>query len=220
MCRSAREGGGTLCVWGCAYALRLLPATALPLYPAANPCTADGSLLAAGVAALFVRRGVHLERLLCGGGQEGGQRAGTESVLLLAGLGAAAAVVAAELPATAAHMAALRDSLQQQLLAGLPPGTARINGPSDAARRLPNTLSIGIAGIQASALLAELSQQLAASAGAACHSGGGSVSAVLRAMQVPLPHALGTLRLSVGRHTAQADVDAAAALILGYVRRQ
>ena len=207
-------------MWGCAYALRLLPATALPLYPAANPCTADGSLLAAGVAALFVRRGVHLERLLCGGGQEGGQRAGTESVLLLAGLGAAAAVVAAELPATAAHMAALRDSLQQQLLAGLPPGTARINGPSDAARRLPNTLSIGIAGIQASALLAELSQQLAASAGAACHSGGGSVSAVLRAMQVPLPHALGTLRLSVGRHTAQADVDAAAALILGYVRRQ
>lgn len=173
-----------------------------------------------GVAALYIRRGVQLERLLCGGGQEGGRRAGTESVLQLAGLGAAAAVVTRELSDTSAHMAALRDSLQRQLLEGLPPGVARINGPSSDASRLPNTLSIGIAGIQASALLAELSEQLAASAGAACHSGGGhGISAVLRAMGVPTEHALGTLRLSTGRHSTQADVDAAVALILDYVRR-
>lgn len=170
-----------------------------------------------GVAALYVRRGVVLERFLSGGGQESGRRAGTESVVLLAGLGAAAAVVSAELPAAAAHMACLRDSLQQQLLAGLPPGAARINGPANNAARLPNTLSIGIAGIQASALLAQLSELLAASAGAACHSGGGhGISAVLQAMGVPTQHALGTLRLSVGRHSTQAEVDAAARLIIDY----
>lgn len=173
-----------------------------------------------GVAALYIRRGVQIERLLCGGGQEFGRRAGTESVLLLAGLGAAAAIVSRELPATAAHMAALRDSLQQQLLAGLPAGVARVNGPAEPAARLPNTLSIGILGIQASSLLAELSERLAASAGAACHSSGSAVSSVLRAMGVPTTHAVGTLRLSVGRHTTQADVDAAVQMILEYVRRQ
>lgn len=173
-----------------------------------------------GVAALFIRRGVSIERLLCGGGQEGGRRAGTENVLLLAGLGKAAELVSRELPATSAHMRTLRDSLQSQLLAGLPPGAARINGPAKDGQRLPNTLSIGIRGIQASALLAELSEQLAASAGAACHSGGQSVSAVLRAMGVPHEHALGTLRLSVGRHSTQQNVDRAARLILDYARRQ
>lgn len=173
-----------------------------------------------GVAALFIRRGVAIERLLCGGGQEGGQRAGTENVLLLAGLGKAAELVSHELPATSVHMCALRDSLRSQLLAGLPAGAARINGPAEDALRLPNTLSIGIKGIQASALLAQLSEQLAASAGAACHSGGQSVSAVLRAMGVPHEHALGTLRLSVGRHSTQQDVDRAAQLILEYARRQ
>lgn len=173
-----------------------------------------------GVAALYIRRGVAIERLLCGGGQEGGRRAGTENVLLLAGFGKAAELVSRELPATSAHMRTLRDSMQSQLLAGLPAGAACINGPSDDALRLPNTLSIGIKGIQASALLAELSEQLAASAGAACHSGGQSVSAVLRAMGVPHEHALGTLRLSVGRHSTQRDVDRAVQLILEYARRR
>jgi cysteine desulfurase len=174
-----------------------------------------------GVAALYVRQGVQLERLLCGGGQESGRRAGTESVVLLAGLGKAAELVTRELPATAAHMVALRDSLQQQLLAGLPPGVARVNGPADDAMRLPNTLSIGIKGISAAALLAELSEQLAASAGAACHSScDHGVSGVLQAMAVPTEHAVGTLRLSVGRHTTQWDVDRASTLILDYVARQ
>lgn len=193
-----------------------------PFLPPSLPLSQVGHKFGApkGVAVLYVRPGLRLERLLCGGGQEGGRRAGTESVLLLAGLGRAAELVSRELPATATHMADLRDSLQCQLLAGLPPGVARINGPADDALRLPNTLSIGIAGIQAAALLAALSDQLAASAGAACHSGDGhGISAVLQAMRVPEAHAVGTLRLSVGRHSTQADVDRAAALVLEYVRQ-
>ena len=145
----------------------------------------------------------------------------------MVGLGAAAALVAAELQPTARHMALLRDRLQARLLGGLPEGAARVNGPPDLdpGARLPNTLSISIPGVQASALLAELADALAASAGAACHSssGGGGppvVSPVLRAMGLPERAAAGTLRLSVGRHTTAEDVDRAAALILDYCSRQ
>lgn len=74
--------------------------------------------------------------------------------------------------------------------------------------------------MKASELLARLSTKLAASAGAACHSGGASVSSVLRAMNVPLDFAVGTLRLSTGRHTTFEDVDKAAELIICEVRRQ
>ena len=68
---------------------------------------------------------------------------------------------------------------------GLGSDFVRINGPSDPENRLPNTLSIGLRGVQASTLLANISDQLAASAGAACHTTShASVSAVLRAMEV------------------------------------
>jgi cysteine desulfurase len=66
----------------------------------------------------------------------------------------------------------------------LPPGVARVNGPPE--QRLPNTLSISIRGLSASAALSQLADKLAASAGAACHSGGKgtALSSVLKAMQV------------------------------------
>merc|ERR1712086_623087 len=82
---------------------------------------------------------------------------------------------------------------------------------------LPNTLSIGIQGMQASKVLEALSESVAASAGAACHSSAPSVSAVLKAMDVPLEFAVGTLRLSVGRHTTAAEVRRAAELISAQV---
>ncbi len=87
-------------------------------------------------------------------------------------------------------------------------------------QRLPNTLSISIKGLNSSRLLATLSDRLAASAGAACHAqdadGGGHavVSSVLSAMGVSQDYAMGTLRLSVGRHSVQEDVDTAVRLIL------
>lgn len=78
-------------------------------------------------------------------------------------------------------------------------------GPADDARRLPNTLSLGVRGVSASVLLADLADDVAASAGAACHTGeaAASISSVLLAMRVPEEYAVGTLRLSVGRHTTR-----------------
>lgn len=77
---------------------------------------------------------------------------------------------------------------------------------------------MSIRGLNASAFLKAVSDRLAASAGAACHSSGGGVSGVLQALGVPHDWAVGTLRLSTGRHTTPDEVDAAAALIIEHAR--
>eukprot|EP00891_Asterochloris_glomerata_P000329 jgi/Astpho2/329/fgenesh1_pm.00010_%23_29_t len=173
-----------------------------------------------GVAALYIRSGVQLGPMFMGGGQESGRRAGTENVLLAAALGVAAGIVSQELESNHQHMQGLRDSLQHQLLQHFGRENLHINGPTGSTQRLPNTLSISIRGLQATQLLEDLSSSLAASAGAACHSGQhASMSHVLEAMQVPLDLALGTLRISVGRHTTQEDVDSAVRLIAEAAQR-
>lgn len=112
------------------------------------------------------RDGVQLDNLLHGGGQEGGRRAGTENVLLAVGLGAAAQLAADELPALALHQRRLRDRLQRALQQAFPPELLRVNGPEEESCRLPNTLSIGIAGLSSGSLLVQLKVR-AALAGAA-----------------------------------------------------
>lgn len=76
-------------------------------------------------------------------------------------------------------MRAMRDGLWDRLQSAFPSGSLRLNGPADPALRLPNTLSVGIRGLNAAALLTALQEELAASAGAACHSGSGGMSSVL-----------------------------------------
>jgi cysteine desulfurase len=191
-----------------------------------------------GVAALYARRGAPLARLLQGGGQERGMRPGTESVLLVVGLGAAAALAREELPAAQAHCAALRDALQEALqreLGGADGSGVRVHAAAAPCGRLPNTLSIAVRGLRASTLLDELRDVVAASAGAACHApedgaaaapaGAAAappprISGVLRAMGVPDDYAVGTLRLSVGRHTTRRDVERAAQAVVAAARRQ
>jgi cysteine desulfurase len=162
-----------------------------------------------GVGALFVRRGTPFARLLGGAGHEGGRRAGTENVAGAVGLGVACELAAREGAARTERLAALRDRLERRLLAAFPDAVVH----AASAPRLPNTLSIALPGVEAWRLLADLADVLAASAGAACHSSGAHVSPVLSAMGVPPELALGTLRLSVGRATTEADVDGAVAAI-------
>jgi cysteine desulfurase len=171
-----------------------------------------------GVAALYIKDGVpetKVSNFLCGGGQENGRRAGTENVLLIVGLGKAAEIAYNELERTKNHMAHLRIELKRLLIEGTDESCVQVNGPVDSQWKLPNTLSISFKGISSSQLLGELSEVLAASAGAACHSSDGPIiSSVLSAMQVPNEYALGTLRLSVGRHTTEEDVKRGADLII------
>eukprot|EP00727_Mastigamoeba_balamuthi_P005284 m51a1_g14754 putative selenide, water dikinase (754) ;mRNA; f:329478-332317 len=170
-----------------------------------------------GIGALYVRSGVRLDRVMHGADQEAGRRAGTENVLLSVGLGQACAVSARDLAANAARMRRTRDRLHESVRAALGDESVRLNGHAEL--RLPNTLSLSFRGVDASALLSEVGERVAASAGAACHSGEARVSSVLRAMRVPTEWAMGTVRLSVGRETTDAQVDAAAAVLVAAVRR-
>jgi len=168
-----------------------------------------------GVGALFVRSGVELPRLLHGAAHESGRRAGTENVLEIVGLGKACEVAARRLETDARRFEVLRERLFEAL-SRKAPGLRR-NSPWE--RCLPNTLSVGFPHVDAGALLAEVGEKVAASAGAACHAAGVDVSAVLAAMKVPVEAAMGTVRFSVGRGTTEAMVDEAARVVGEAVRR-
>jgi cysteine desulfurase len=84
---------------------------------------------------------------------------------------------------------------------------------------LPNTLSVAFPGCVADELLEDLTDELAASAGAACHAGAATVSHVLQAMQVDPDLAAATVRLSVGRFTTEEEVERGAELILEAIQR-
>ncbi|KAL7464444.1 hypothetical protein ACHAXS_004781 [Conticribra weissflogii] len=106
----------------------------------------------------------------------------------------------------------------------------RPNGPTDPKLRLPNTLSVGLRGVQSGALLAKIGNVVACSAGSACHSATSAscpkddvaptYSHVLKCMNVEPEYAIGTLRLSVGPFTTEEDVDIAADIIVEEALRQ
>jgi len=159
-----------------------------------------------GVGALYVRRGLALKQFVHGAGQESGQRAGTENVLEIVGLGKACEIAHRDLARNAAHMREMRDRLEAGLRARV--SGMRVNGHP--VERLPNTLSAGFRGVDAQTLLGALEKSVAASAGAACHSGGVAISHVLEAMRVPLEFARGTLRFSTGRMNTGEQIARAA----------
>ncbi len=110
------------------------------------------------------------------------------------------------------RLAALRDELERLLIEGAAPRTPVVHAKG--AKRLPNTLSISFPGIDANELLSDLSEEVAASAGAACHAETVKPSGVLTAMGVERETALSTIRLSVGRFTTNEEVRAGARRIL------
>ena len=166
-----------------------------------------------GIGALFVRRGVVLEPLVHGAGQEGGRRAGTENMPYIVALGAACRIAREQLPAAGLRMQGLRDRLWMRLQSALGAKVVR-NGDPD--RCLPNTLNVSFLGAIGSELLAAL-PQVAASTGSACHDGRVSISPVLAAMGVEAEVARGAIRFSLGRSSTQDDVDHAAALLAAHI---
>jgi cysteine desulfurase len=169
-----------------------------------------------GIAALYVRAGTALEPVIYGGGQEHGLRSGTENVALIAALGQAADLAARDLAAgAAARLAGLRDRLHDRLAAALP-GPIQLNGSPE--QRLPTTLNLSITGLRGHQLLAA-APGVAASTGAACHSGQHQPSPVLTAMGLDHQRALAAIRLSVGRWTTEADIDSAASQLAAAATR-
>ncbi len=167
-----------------------------------------------GIGALYVRRGVALEKQMHGAGHEGDWRAGTENVIHMAALGRACELIRHNLPDYQRQMAEMRDRLE----AGLKSAFAEIRINGHPSKRLPNTSSVSFKRVEANTVLAEM-VNLAASAGAACHSDRVEVSSVLEAMGVPLEYAMGTLRFSVGRYTTPEEIDRAVAEVARVVSR-
>ncbi|RKX25861.1 MAG: cysteine desulfurase NifS [Candidatus Zixiibacteriota bacterium] len=157
-----------------------------------------------GIGALYIRDSVKLEKQIHGANHEMSLRAGTENVLEIVGLGEACEMIDRNLSKYAGHMRSVRDKLEIGLIESIP--NTRINGHPN--KRLPNTCSVSFPNLEADKILAKL-ENVAASAGAACHSDGITVSTVLEAMRLPLEYAMGTIRFSVGRHTTAEEIDRA-----------
>jgi cysteine desulfurase len=167
-----------------------------------------------GVGALYIRKGLALTKFMHGAGQEMAIRAGTENVLEIVGLGTACEIAGRDLEKNMKHMQTMRERLYEGIKKGCEP--VKLNGHPQ--KRLPNTLSISFLGLQANRILDAIANEVAASAGAACHSDRVQISDTLKAMNVPLEWAKGTLRLTTGRTTTDTDIDRAAQIIAQAVK--
>ena len=157
-----------------------------------------------GVGALFMRKDVRLTPLIVGGGQEGGRRAGTENVPGIIGLSIALSLAVSDLPDTQPRVTSLRDLLVDRILAATP--ESALNGSSKA--RLPNNVNVRFAHIEGDTIVVGLDLAgIEISTGSACNSGSLDPSHVTRAIGLEPSAARGSIRISLGRTTTQADVE-------------
>ncbi len=169
-----------------------------------------------GVGALYVRKGTALEPLLYGGQHERGRRPGTENTPGIVGLGKAAEVAQRHGEEGARRIAALRDRLEEGILAKVP--FAYRNGA--AAPRLPNTSNVRFDYIEGESFVIAMDLRgVACSTGSACSSGSVSPSHVLTAIGLNGPRARASIRFSLGRMNAGEDVDTVLEVLPGVVEQ-
>ncbi|PQO89725.1 cysteine desulfurase [Massilia phosphatilytica] len=164
-----------------------------------------------GIGILYVRDGAPYTPLMIGGGQEGGQRSGTEN---MAGIAALGAVLAALEEGTTfrghAELAAMRDRLAAALRDAFP--AIVFNAPFE--HTLPTTLNFAVPGVPSKDLLDLFDAAgVRVSAGSACSAAKAAPSYVLDAMGLPLWRSGGAVRLSIGPLADDAFIDAACARI-------
>lgn len=161
-----------------------------------------------GVGALYVRRGIELQPLLVGAGQERGKRPGTENVAGIVALGAACRIAGEKLKGEMARQLELRNDLLARLRTEVP----EIVLVGDGSLRLPNTLNMLFPRVSGRQLLASCPTVMA-STGSACHADRDDPSAILLALGIASDQALGAVRLSLGRATTRDEVAGAAATL-------
>ncbi|MCX6081972.1 MAG: cysteine desulfurase family protein [Chloroflexi bacterium] len=155
-----------------------------------------------GVGALFVRKGVSLAPLSFGGSQENSLRPGTENVPGIAGLGAAMRLTNQHKAVERERLSRLRSSLISGLLERIPGLT--VNGP---AAQAAHVLSLSFPDANGEMMLIRLNGAgIAVSMGSACTSKDIEPSHVLTAMRMPLSQIDGTLRISLGYPTTEAEL--------------
>lgn len=156
-----------------------------------------------GIGGMYLRKGLTMPNLIDGGAQEKNRRAGTENPAGAVGMAAALKFACDEMNETIEKVSKLRDNLIDGLLK-IP--YTRLNG--DKEHRLPGNVNVSIPYIEGESLLLWLDiSGVCASSGSACTSGSLDPSHVL--LSIGLPHAIahGSLRLTLGHHNTQEDVD-------------
>ena len=169
-----------------------------------------------GVAALYVNRRSRFSPYLLGGGQENKRRGGTENTASIVAFGQAAELASAALNEEIGRVKALRDRFEKGMLDTV--SSVQING--DRTRRLPNTSSLAIEGVDSEGMLMLLDQRgICCSAGSACTAGSLEPSHVLKAMGFSSERARGSLRFSFSRFNTEAEVDEALQIIPNAVEK-
>ena len=157
-----------------------------------------------GVGALYIRNGVSLQRFMQGGDQERRQRAGTENLASIVGLGKAIELADANIDAHNAQLAALRDHMIARISSEFQ--AVRLNGHPT--QRLPGNVNMSFQYIEGESLLLSLDLKgIAASSGSACTSGSLDPSHVLLAIGLPHEIAHGSLRMSFSEENTMEEVD-------------
>jgi cysteine desulfurase len=169
-----------------------------------------------GVGALYVRRGVKVESIVYGGGQERGVRSGTENVPGVAAMAEAAVLACGERKAEMARLGALRERLEAGIVDEI--RDTYVNGVG--AIRVANTMNVRFDGADGEAVLIGLDEKgVAVSSASACAAGSDAPSHVLMAMGLSKREADESLRLSLGRLTVPSDVDRCLEVLPGVVER-
>jgi cysteine desulfurase len=157
-----------------------------------------------GVGALYIRKGIKIDNLIHGGGQERRRRAGTENIAGIAGLGKAIELATADIEGHNRKIRALRDRLLNSILATIP--HTHLNGHPE--KRLPGNINISFEFVEGESMLLWLDDEgICASTGSACTSGSLEPSHVLLATGLPVEISHGSLRLTLGNVNTDVDVD-------------
>lgn len=157
-----------------------------------------------GIGALYVKRGISIDPIIFGGGQEKGLRSGTESVANIVGFGKACELARKNLVPNMSKMKELRDYLSKKILKEIPRVT--LNGHPE--KRLPNNIHLTFLGVNGEDLLIKLDENgIAASTGSACSVQIQKASHVLQAMGFSHEQITGSLRLTVGISNTMKEMD-------------
>jgi cysteine desulfurase len=157
-----------------------------------------------GVGLMYLRKRTRISPLFHGGAQEKGRRAGTHNVPGILGMAKAFELADARMGDDAVREARLRDRLWQGLSGSIE--AIYLNG--DLVHRLPGNLNVRLDGIEGEAMILMLDMEgICVSSGSACTTGSLEPSHVLLAMGIPAEHAHGSLRITLGRSTSEADID-------------
>jgi len=169
-----------------------------------------------GIGALYIKQGVKIENLFHGASQEKGIRPGTENVSHIVGLGKACEIAKRDFDKNSLNMLTMRDRLLNGLKNNL---GDKVKVNVNLQNCLPNTLSVAFDNVEAHTLASVISKEIFISTGSACHADSIEISSVLKAMNINIKTAAGTVRISTGKYTTTEEIDYAVKAISEAVKK-